>query len=64
MVSTSFECCEGSFYQTDDGVAHMMLRTDRQQLAVSESRDGGKTRTLPSAAFRCRPWPVADPTSR
>jgi hypothetical protein len=43
----AFECCEGSFYQTDDGVVHMMLRTDRNRLAVSESQDGGQTWSEP-----------------
>jgi hypothetical protein len=42
-----YECCEGSFYQTDDGVLHMMLRTDGQALAVSESRDGGENWSEP-----------------
>lgn len=40
--------CEGSFFQTDDGVIHMMLRTrNAQALAVSESRDNGESWTEP-----------------
>jgi hypothetical protein len=34
---------EGSFFQTADGVLHMMLRTEVDWLAVSESIDDGKT---------------------
>jgi hypothetical protein len=53
-----YECCEGSFYQTDDGTVHMMLRTDRQYLAVSESRDGGRSWSEPMLTeytdCRCR----------
>lgn len=37
--------CEGSFYQTDDGVLHMLLRNTgkdhRRRLWLSESRDDG-----------------------
>ena len=33
--------CEGSFFQTDDGVIHMMLRSGTPQLWVTESRDDG-----------------------
>jgi hypothetical protein len=47
--------CEGSFYQTDDGRIHMMMRTDplpHQQpeglLAVTESADNGKTWSEPA----------------
>ena len=39
--------CEGSFYQTDDGLVRMMLRTSEQRLAVSESRDEGATWSEP-----------------
>jgi Neuraminidase (sialidase) len=40
--------CEGSFFQTDDAVIHMMLRTsDAQVLAVSESHDNGKSWSEP-----------------
>ena len=43
--------CEGSFFQTDDGVIHMMLRiADREagRLAVTESRDDGITWSEPA----------------
>ena len=33
--------CEGSFYQTDDRVLHMLLRSGIQKLWVTESRDNG-----------------------
>jgi hypothetical protein len=33
--------CEGSFYQTDDGVLHMLLRSNSPRLWVSESHDDG-----------------------
>jgi hypothetical protein len=52
--------CEGSFYQTDDGIIHMMLRTDDDAglLAVSESADRGVTWSLPKLTSftdsRCR----------
>jgi hypothetical protein len=46
--------CEASFYQTDDGVIHMMLRTisrpgeqHKGLLAVSESKDDGATWSEP-----------------
>jgi hypothetical protein len=46
--------CEGSFFQTDDGTIHMMLRTDPIPpdkhdglLAVTESTDDGKTWSEP-----------------
>ena len=35
--------CEGSFYETDDKVLHMLLRTDGKTLALSESHDNGET---------------------
>lgn len=35
--------CEGSFFQTDDDVIHMMLRTNTGYLKVTESRDDGET---------------------
>lgn len=38
-----FGFCEGSMFQTGSGVLHMMLRTNRPQLAVSESADNGAT---------------------
>lgn len=43
----SHACCEGSFYQTDDGVVHMMLRTEEGWLAVCESTDRGVTYSEP-----------------
>jgi hypothetical protein len=46
--------CEASFYQTDNGVIHMMLRTDPIApdkhiglLGVTESTDGGETWSEP-----------------
>jgi hypothetical protein len=44
--------CEGSFYQTDDGVLHMLLRnTGRhyvRRLWITESRDNGATWSEPA----------------
>jgi hypothetical protein len=37
------EVCEGSFYQTDDGVLHMLQRSYDKVLYVTESRDDGET---------------------
>lgn len=34
---------EGSFFQTDDGVIHMMLRSNTDYLWCAESRDNGET---------------------
>ena len=42
-----FPCCEGSCYQTDDGIVHMMLRTETDRLAVVESCDNGVTYSEP-----------------
>jgi hypothetical protein len=39
--------CEGSFYQTDDGVLRMLLRSDSERLWVSESRDDGTSWSAP-----------------
>lgn len=41
--------CEGSFYQTDDGTIHMLLRVegDPDTLAVTESDDDGETWSEP-----------------
>ncbi|MHC4982748.1 MAG: exo-alpha-sialidase [Planctomycetota bacterium] len=43
--------CEGSFYQTDDGVIHMLLRSTgegfRGRLWVTESEDNGDTWSAP-----------------
>ena len=35
--------CEGSFFQTDDGVIHMLLRSGSERLWVTESADDGRT---------------------
>ena len=43
----STKYCEGSFFQTDDGVIHMMLRTSTYRLAVTESHDNGETWSEP-----------------
>ena len=43
-----FPCCEGSCFQTDDGVVHMMLRSEIDRLAVAESRDNGVTYSAPA----------------
>ncbi len=40
--------CEGSFYQTDDGVLHMLLRSNTERLWHSESRDDGVTWSEPA----------------
>ncbi len=37
--------CEGSFFETDDKVLHMLLRTEGKTLALSESYDNGTTWT-------------------
>jgi hypothetical protein len=49
-----YDYCEGSFYQTDDGRIHMLLRIDplkgqkhNGRLAVTESLDNGKTWSEP-----------------
>jgi hypothetical protein len=39
--------CEGSFYQTGDGVLHMLLRTNTGRLWATESRDDGATWSAP-----------------
>ena len=39
--------CEGSFYQTDDGVLHMLLRSGTQHLWVTQSDDDGTTWSAP-----------------
>lgn len=39
---------EGSFFQTDDGVIHMMLRTGEGRLAESRSADDGATWSEPA----------------
>lgn len=45
--------CEGSFYETDDGVLHMLLRStgrpyDQYRLWLTESFDGGRTWSAPA----------------
>lgn len=50
--------CEGSWFQTDDGVVHMMLRTPRNRLACTQSRDSGETWA------RVRPTAFTDNCSR
>jgi hypothetical protein len=39
--------CEGSFYQTDDGALHTLLRSHAGRLWVAESRDDGATWASP-----------------
>lgn len=39
--------CEGAFYQTDDGVLHMLLRSNAEWLWATESRDDGATWSAP-----------------
>jgi hypothetical protein len=39
--------CEGSFYQTDDRVLHMLLRTNTERLWRTESHDDGATWSPP-----------------
>jgi len=39
--------CEGSFFQTDDGVVHMLLRSREWRLYVTESADDGQTWSKP-----------------
>jgi hypothetical protein len=39
--------CEGSFYQTDDGVIHMLLRSNTERLWVTESRDDAVSWSVP-----------------
>ena len=43
----SVPTCEGSFFQTDDGVLHMLLRTNTDRLWVTESADDGLTWSEP-----------------
>lgn len=40
--------CEGSFYQTDDGTIHMLLRSITNRLWLTESVDHGETWSEPS----------------
>jgi len=39
--------CEGSFFQTDDGILHMMLRSGTDRLWLTESSDDGATWSVP-----------------
>ncbi|CAG7636599.1 hypothetical protein PAESOLCIP111_03765 [Paenibacillus solanacearum] len=39
--------CEGSFYQTDDGILHMLLRSSANRLWVTRSSDDGETWSNP-----------------
>ena len=39
--------CEGSFYQTDDNVIHMLLRSGTPRLWLTESKDNGASWTPP-----------------
>lgn len=39
--------CEGSFFQTDDGTLHMLLRSGTSRLWVAESRDDGVSWSSP-----------------
>ncbi len=39
--------CEGSFYQTDDGVLHMLLRSNAERLWLTESANDGATWSAP-----------------
>ncbi|WP_135552984.1 exo-alpha-sialidase [Paenibacillus cymbidii] len=39
--------CEGSYYETDDRVLHMLLRSGGQKLWVTESRDDGGSWSAP-----------------
>ncbi len=41
--------CEGSFYQTDDDVIHMLLRTNTDRLWCTESSDDGVSWSAPFA---------------
>ena len=53
--------CEGSFYETDDRVLHMLLRSCDDRLWASESRDDGASWSVPcptdfandSSKFHC-----------
>ena len=40
--------CEGSFYQTDDRIIHMLLRSCTEWLWLTESRDDGITWSAPA----------------
>ena len=40
--------CEGALYQTNDGVLHMLLRTNTERLWLTESSDDGATWSPPT----------------
>lgn len=40
--------CEGSFFQTDDDVLHMLLRSDKLRLYETRSHDDGETWSVPT----------------
>jgi hypothetical protein len=44
---SEFSCNEGSCFQTDDGVVHMMIRSELDRLVVAESHDNGVTYSEP-----------------
>ena len=48
--------CEGSFYQTDDGVLHMLYRTSTEYLWVSHSYDDGESWSQPEATDFTNDW--------
>ena len=41
--------CEGSFFQTDDGILHMLLRSDQRKLYETISKDDGKNWLPPTS---------------
>lgn len=46
-LNLGYEVMEGSGYELDDGTLHMMLRTNKRTLAVSESKDHGESWSTP-----------------
>ena len=46
-LSCGTDLCEGSFFQTPDGVIHMLLRSLSGKLWLTESRDNGETWSKP-----------------
>ena len=47
VLDLGYEVMEGSCYELDEGTLHMMLRTDKNMLAVSESKDFGVSWSTP-----------------
>lgn len=45
--SDKFALCEAAYYQTDDGIIHMILRSDTEYLYCAESYNEGQTWTAP-----------------